>query len=128
MPSRKPKSKTAPTSNPSFRGFLNLNLSDEDKAIIKSAKYDESTYASDLEKWIDSGYKFTFSYDDYSHCFMVVATPQAKDHVDYGILMSGRGSTPIKALKQWVYMQTRLVGDADWTELLKAPTSFEIDD
>lgn len=128
MKSQKPKEKPAPPANPQFRGFLNINLSDEDKAIIKSAAYDESAYASDLEKWIDSGFKFTFQYDDYSHCFLVIGTPQAKDHEDFGILMAGRGSTPIKAFKQWVYIQTRKVGDSDWTQLLKMPTQFEIDD
>lgn len=128
MPRAKSKSMPKTSNNPSFRGFLNLNLTDEDKSIIKSTAYDEATWQGDLEKWIDNGFKFTFSADTYNHCFQVVGTRQDKEHVDFGIFLSGRGSTPIKSFKQWVYMQTRLVGDADWVDLLDTASKFEIDD
>lgn len=124
----KNKKKAAIAGNPLFKGFLNLNLTEEDKAIIKGTAYDNSSYASDLEKWVDSGFKFTFSADDYNHCFQVIGTKQDKDHKDYGIMLAGRGSTPIKAFKQWVYIQTRLIQDTDWVDLLDNATKFEIDD
>lgn len=120
--------KPAYTAQNGFKGFLNIQLSDEDKSIIKSAAYDEATYASDLEKWIDNGFKFTFSSDDFNHCFQVIGTRQDKEHVDYGILLTGRGSTPVKALKQWVYVQTRLIAESDWASLLEEPIKREIDD
>lgn len=105
-----------------------MNLSDEDKSIIKSTAYDEATWQGDLEKWCDSGFKFTFSSDNYNRCFQVIAGRVDKDHRDFGILLTGRGSTPIKAFKQWVYIQTRLVGDADWVDLLDDSPKFTIDD
>lgn len=127
MAAKKP-AKRQPPSNPSFKGFLNMNLSDEDKAILKATTYDEAMWQGDLEKWIDNGFKFTFSEDTYNHCFQVIGTRQDKDHKDFGILLTGRGSTPIKAFKQWVYVQTRLIGEADWVDLLDDSPRFEIDD
>ena len=127
MANKKPIKTTTPSS-PSFKGFLNLNLSEEDKAIIKSTAYDEAQWSSDIEKWVDSGFKFTFSSDNYNRCFQVIGTRADKDHRDFGILLTGRGSTPIKAFKQWVYMQTRLVGDADWCELMDNSPRHVIDD
>lgn len=128
MATKKPTKKPQTFTNPSFRGFLNITLSDEDRAIIKATEYASDAYYLDVEKWIDSGYKFTFSYDDYNHCYQVIGTPMDKDHVDYGIMLAARGSTPVKAMKQWVYMQVRLVGDSTWTENLKPPRPMELDD
>lgn len=128
MASPKRKSKPQSSSNSAFRGFLNINLTDEDRSIIKSAKYDLSEFTTDLDKWIDNGFKFTFSYDDYSHCFQCIGTRYDKEHRDYGILMTGRGSTAIKSFKQWIYIQTRLIQDADWSELLESKPTTEIDD
>jgi len=125
---KKPLSRKSSTTSPDFRGFININLTDEDRAIIKSTKYDLADWVVDLDKWIDNGFKFTFSADGYNHCFQVIATRQDKDHEDAGIMLAGRGSTAIKAFKQWIYIQTRLIGESSWTENLKPRNDFEIDD
>lgn len=125
------KTKTRPAlkaQSPSFRGFLNIQLTDEDKATIKRTEYDNAAWQADFDKWVDNGFKFTFSQDEYNHCLQVIGTRQDKEHPDFGILMSGRGSSCLKAFKQWIYIQTRLIGEATWTECLKPDTRFEIDD
>lgn len=119
---------TSPQTNSSFRGFINIQLSDEDKAIIKATSYEMAEWSADLDKWVDNGFKFTFSDDSYNHCFQVIGTRQQSDHEDFGILLTGRGSTAIKAFKQWVYIQTRLIGELTWSEMLKPINKFEIDD
>lgn len=124
----KTKKPVAKAAQVNFRGFLNIDLSDEDRSIIKSTSYDSAEWQADLDKWIDNGFKFTFGYDDYNHCFHVIAARSDRGHKDAGILLTGRGSTAIKAFKQWVYIQSRLVGDADWSELLETGVSHEIDD
>jgi hypothetical protein len=126
--SKKTTLATKSPSNPAFRGFLNIELSPEDRAIIKSTVYDGALWMVDLDKWIDSGFKFTFSYDDYNHCHQVIAARSDKTHKDFGILMTGRGSTAVKAFKQWIYIQTRRIGDTDWSEILDVGVSKEIDD
>lgn len=124
----KSSKKSSPSTNPTFRGFLNIDLTDEDRSIIKSNAYDGAAWSADLDKWVDTGFKFTFSYDDYNHCFQCIGTRSNKEHEDYGILLTGRGSTAIKSFKQWLYIQTRLIGDASWSELLDNGVSREIDD
>lgn len=125
---KKSASKPATSTPPLSRGFLNINLTDEDKAIIKSTAYDTAEWSSDIDKWIDNGFKFNFSYDDYSHCFQVIGMRSDKEHRDYGILLTGRGSTAIKAFRQWLYIQTRLVGELYWSEILETKKPQEIDD
>lgn len=127
MAGKKPAKQTHPA-NPSFRGFLNIDLTDEDRATIKSVKYDSAEWVTDLDKWVDNGFKFTFGYDDYNHCFQCIGTRSDKEHVDFGILMTGRGSTAVKSFKQWIYIQTRIIGESDWTPLLETGHSTEIDD
>jgi len=127
MTPKKPP-KRAVQSNPSFRGFINIDLTDEDRAIIKSTKYDSNEWIVDLDKWVDNGFKFTFSYDDYNHCFQCIASRSDKEHKDYGIMLAGRGSTAVKAFKQWIYIQTRLIGETEWSDLLETGHSREIDD
>jgi len=127
MPTKTKKPPVKP-SNPTFRGFINVDLSPEDRSIIKSTAYDMAEWSGDLQKWIDNAFKFTFSYDDYNHSFQVIGTRQDKEHPDYGIMLTGRGSTPIKAFKQWVYIQTRLIGELTWSEMLDTGHTSEIDD
>jgi hypothetical protein len=127
MPTKKP-SKSATNVNASFRGFLNIELTEQDKATIKSTAYDGAAWSADLDKWVDNGFKFTFGYDAYNHCFQCIGARSDREHKDYGIMLTGRGSTAIKSFKQWVYIQTRLVGDSDWSELLDTGVARELDD
>lgn len=126
MAKRKAKPQTA--SNPSFRGFLNINLTDEDRSIVKATSYTAEQFVSDLDRYGDSGYKFSFSYDDYSHCYQCIGTVSDKEHEDYGILLTGRGSTQMKAFKQWVYIETRIIGESSWSDMLKPDNRYQIDD
>lgn len=128
MATKKPSKPAPAASNPSFRGFLNIDLNETDKATIKRSEFTAELFDSFLEKKISDGLKFTFSYDDYSHCYQVIGTWNIKTHEDYGILVSGRGSTPIKAFKQWCYIVDTLIDGQSWSELLLRKETVEIDD
>jgi hypothetical protein len=88
---------------------------------------DEMFVQSMFQK-IEEGFKFTFSYDDYSHCYQCIGTPQRKEHTDYGVLLSGRGSTVVKAYKQWLFMVDEVIGGATWESMLNRMGVDEIDD
>lgn len=121
--------KTQPAStNPDFRGFLNVSLNDDDKKAIKATVYTADDFQSDLDRYCDSGFKFAFSRDHYNDAFQVIVSMADKDHPDYGIFCSGRGSTCLKAFKQWLYIQTKLVGESSWSENLKPVNVYVIDD
>lgn len=126
---KKPVSKSPPRpASSGFRGFINYTLTEDDKATIKRIEFDSDDVLSWLDKVIDSGFKLTFSYDDYSHANMCVGTRQDKEHEDFGILLSGRGSTPAKAFRQWLYLKDSIIGDATWTSFLVSATAADIDD
>lgn len=128
MATKKRPSKPSQTSNAAFRGFINYNLTDEDKAAIKRIEFSDSDVVSWLSKSVDSGFKVTFSYDNYNHCFQVIGTPLDRENVDYGVLLTGRGSTPAKAFRQWMYLKDTIIGDDDWSAWLTPNRGMDIDD
>lgn len=128
MATQKPKKKTAPQNNPTFRGFINIPLTDDLKNFIKNKPFDDSVFVQSLMEYHYIGYKFTFSHDDYQHCFQCIGTRQDKDHPDFGILLTGRGSSPLKAYKQWLFMVTEIIGETAWEDMLKPPAPDEYDD
>ncbi len=128
MATKKSSFKPSQSVPSSFRGFINVFLTDEARQYIKSKPFDDDVFAQELFRSIQEGYKFTFSADDYNHAYQVIGTRQDKDHPDFGILLSGRGSTPVKAFKQWLYLCRDVVGDSSWSEYLTSKTPEELDD
>lgn len=120
--------KTTLSNNPSFRGFLNVNLPDDIKTFIKSQPFGLETFEKQLHISIEAGFKFTFSYDSYSKAFQCIGTRSDKEHEDFGILLTGRGSTPIKAFKQWCFISSEIIGDRTWSEMLTVRPEDELDD
>lgn len=118
MMAAKPKKKVL---NPDFRGFVNIQVTDELKATIKSIEFKPDAFVSGLFRLIDSGYSVKFSYDDYNHCHQAVMTGAVKDHADYGVFLSGRGSMPEKAFKQMSYFFYEICGASLAPNLVDKP-------
>lgn len=128
MASKKPSTKQSPSTSNGFRGFININLTEDLKNFIKSKPFSDEVFCGSLTEYSRMGFKFTFGYDDYQHCFQVIGTRSDKEHPDYGILLTGRGSSPIKAYKQWLFMVTEIIGENSWETMLKPPSPDEYDD
>lgn len=123
------RQKTQPIStNPNFKGFLNVTLSDFDKQTIKASPFTADDFQSSLDRYTDSGFKLTFSRDTYNDCFQVIGTVADREHGDFGILLAGRGSTCMKALKQWMYIVEQLIGESTWAENMLPPKRLDLDD
>jgi len=128
MATKKPTAKPQFNANPAFRGFINIPLTEDIKTFIKNKPFSHDVFVQSLTEQSHYGYKFTFSHDDYQHCFQCIGTRQDKEHPDYGILLTGRGSSPEKAFKQWLFMVTEIIGETPWEEMLKPQASGEYDD
>jgi hypothetical protein len=113
-------------SNTNFKGFVACDLSEQQKTELKASLVTPEDLFEALLKDVEAGYRLTFSFDDYNQCHQVVGTPKAEDHDDYGWLLVGRGSSPLKALKQW-FFKHHLVLRGDWTPG-KGISRAEIDD
>ena len=123
MATKKPKK----ILNPDFRGFVNIQVTEELKKFLKAMEFSEGAFVNGLFKLINEGYSVKFSYDDYNHCFQAVMTGQAKEHADYGVFLSGRGSTPEKAFKQMSYFFFEICGQELAPNLIDKPDG-EYDD
>lgn len=124
---KKPVKPTTSTNNP-FRGFINYTLTEDDKAAVKRIEFSDSDVVSWFSKSVDSGFKIAFSYDYYNRCYMCTGSRSDKDHPDFGIMLTGRGSTPEKAFRQWLYIKDTIIGDDDWSAWLVPNRGMDIDD
>lgn len=110
MPHTNSKPRPAPIFSPSE--FVNINLTPDQKAAIKAAAFDLVSFDASIERLLDGGYKLTVRFDDRNDCYaswlVAPATGQNK-----GKILAGRGSTPLKALKQLLYIHT-VVLEGDW--------------
>jgi hypothetical protein len=119
---KQPTTKSVP-SKPSDISWVNYTLSTEQKAELKSQDFDFDAAAIRLT---EENLKITISYDDFNECYSAFLIPKSAEHKNAGCILSGRGSTPIKAVKQAAYIHWNIF-DGDWSDA-RRPSRDEIDD
>jgi len=125
MPSKNNKHEAAKpqTAKPGEISWVNYTLSSEQKAELKAQDFDFDTAAVRLT---EENLKITISYDDFNECYSAFLIPKNAEHKNAGCILSGRGSTPIKAVKQAAYIHWRIF-DGDWSDA-RRPSRDTIDD
>lgn len=96
-----------------FKGFVNVGLSKDDKAKIKAIPLTLDDCESWLIKLVEANIKVSLTYDRYNTCYSCSLVPNT-DHYNTGYILTGRGSTPLKALRQAIYMLSII--PEDWSE------------
>jgi len=91
--------------------FINYPLSAEQKKEIKAWHPDLEEIDDLLLKLCEAGYRITLRYDDRSSAFAAWVNPSGEDNPNNGFTLSGRGSTPLKAIKQALYIHNLFEGD-----------------
>lgn len=109
------------------REFLNVYLDEAIKSAIKAVKVGLDWYDASLLELADSGYTFSLKWDERNNCHAAWILQQRPDHENFGFILPGRGSTPLKALKQALYIHYELL-KGEWSKAAKKPTRDEIDD
>lgn len=94
--------------------FVNYELNTEERARCK--EWIEDANGLDLYALAacNDGYRFSLKYDERSRafaCFMSATTGASADNS--GLMLTGRGSTPFKALRQCLYKHL-VVFDKQW--------------
>jgi len=107
--------------------FISFPLSDEQKKEIKNAVWDIEVCDNAVLQLCEENYKVTFSYDDYSSAYAAFITPKGDKHINAGFILTGRGSSPHKALKQAYYVHTQLF-DRDWSAWKDDRRTADLDD
>jgi len=106
--------------------FVRYDLTEAEKAKVKGTEFDEIALVETIEKLTQAGYKMTFRWDDYNECQGCWLLAPENDENNKGLILTGRGSTSLKAFKQaaWLHF-TR------FKEIWPQPTSkreLELDD
>lgn len=107
--------------------FIQYELDVDQQRECKAWTVSESELFDDVFALIRDGYKFTLKWDSWSRsdaCFMQPADP---DGPNAGYILTGRGSSPFKALKQCVYKH-RVCLDGEWGGYAERRGGDTIDD
>jgi hypothetical protein len=114
---------------PRYNGarFVNRELSeDEVKALKKLPSWGED-WDNLLLQAMEQRYKITLKFDDWSKSFAAFMTTDDEKADNFGMILTGRGSMPIKALRQVLYKHFSLAADQLWVSLDRQ-FAQEIDD
>jgi len=106
--------------------FVDYDLSAEDKALCKAQILDVEQFDALLVRLIEGGYKLSVKWDTYTKCnasFLISDDPLNEN---FGLILTGRGSTPLKAIKQVLYKHFQCLG-GDWRGYSR-PGWDELDD
>ena len=103
--------------------WVNYTLSADQKAELKSQTFD---FDNALLRLTEEGMKVTIAYDDFNECYSCYLIPKSPDHTNAGCILSGRGSTPIKAVKQAAYIHWNIF-DGNWSDARQSRRD-ELDD
>jgi hypothetical protein len=98
--------KTAPREGPPLGrtfGFCRYELDTAQLVECKEWEVDCEDLMKMVTAFVDEGYNVVFKVDQTHECYMASATMQVKDHANYNICMTGRGSTALKAAKQMFF-------------------------
>ncbi len=127
---RDPKDKPNPKpTQPRFNdvNFINWSLSAEEKAACKQWALDVASYDSDLGRLIQSDYKLTLSWDGFRSCYTASIVPTKDNKINAGYILTGKGSTPLKAAKQALYIHFYVMAE-EWAAYSTAGAAEELDD
>lgn len=87
-----------------FYGFIQYALTADEKAYLKEQGVDHERLWDTAEGLIESGWTFKFGYDSYNNAYQCVVAQRFPDNPNVGYMLTGRGSTPPKALRQALYI------------------------
>jgi len=107
--------------------FISFPLSEEQKQEIKRVTFNLDDVDSAIIRLCEENYKVSFSFDEYSSAYAVFITPKGDKHRNAGFILTGRGSSPHKALKQAYYVHTSLF-DGDWSGWKDERRNADLDD
>jgi len=95
--------------------FVNYELDLSEQAACKGWSVTADDLWGDVLALLDDGYSITAKFDSYSDayaCFVQVRGQE--DHANAGLILTGRGSTPFKAVKQAIFKH-RTIGPS-WVQ------------
>lgn len=109
------------------RQFIQRELTADEQKACKNWSLFADRSDDMLAHWLDAGGKCTLRFDEYNRSFACWLIPSAGDSGKDGLILSGRGSTPLKAMKQCFFKHFVLFEET-WPKGIDARGTIEIDD
>lgn len=107
--------------------FINYELSQEETLSCKTWNVTLEELDKALSALFDDGYRLSCKFDEYGQCYGAFLNAPASGSVNSGFCLSGRGSTPVKAVKQLLYKHFHIL-DQHWEQWAEAMGGKIIDD
>jgi hypothetical protein len=120
-----PRTTTAPRFNNAE--FVQLELTDDQAKQLKAETVSAESLFDSMERMIDDGYKFTFKYDSYGDCVGVWCQPTDDGSENSGCILTGRGSSAGKAIKQLLFKHHILL-QGSWRAHAQGRNRIVLDD
>lgn len=111
---RKAGKKAAPQ-NDGWKGFVNVELNEVDKAQVRALVNDMNAVWYVVWDLVDRGYKLTISFDASHDVYNCSMTCRADREPNQGLTLSGRGGTVQAAVASFVFKHQTLLGGS-WSQ------------
>lgn len=110
----KPKEKqlTLDGMNAAFVGFVNVDLTDDDKKTF-SKWVEQVSFGEALQLHIDDGCVISIKVDQRSGGYSAAATQRRESSVNAGLCINMRAGEPVRALQRLIFVLSAVVG-GDW--------------
>lgn len=107
--------------------WINWSLTDKEKKALKATNLSLDDYEDFMVKLTESGHKVTVSHDAFNDCYSAAIVPTQENTLNKGFILTGKGSTPLKAIKQACYIHFSIF-NGDWSTYSTRTGREEIDD
>lgn len=94
--------------------FVNISLEPKQRDELKASIWGVDEFESAFAALCVDGYSLKLRYDERNDCFSAWLLPRDGSK-NSGWILSGRGSTAMRAVKQVCYIHFKLL-EGDWTE------------
>lgn len=122
-----PSTRAAAMRGASNPQFVDYPLTKEERDEVKTIPVDADLFLAEMDKWLVRGYAFRAVRDDRNACFALQVYAPKEGDANSGLALVGRGSSFVKALRQFLYI-THALGDK-WSTLdFRARSGEDYDD
>jgi len=107
--------------------FIQYELDKAQQAECKASAITADELFDQILACISDGYKFSVRWDSYGECYGAYMQADSPENPNAGFILTGRGSSPLKAVKQVLYKH-RVCLDGSWGEYAERKGRDVIDD
>lgn len=107
--------------------FIQYELSESERQQLKGLPVWDENWDSWLDRFCEAGCRITLKYDTPNRCRAAFASTVDEKAPNGKLVLSGRGSTTLKALRQLLFKHYVSAG-GDWHTLMRGSIPQEFDD